>query len=150
MAKDDTKVIQETTEELLKLLEIEGDASVSKTDESIEIVLDTPDSGMVIGYHGETLDALQLVLALCISKKTGEFQRVMLEVGDYKKNRAEYLKNLVAQTKDRVLSENQEISLPDLKAWERRTIHMLLQDDTEVMSESVGEGKERTLIVKKR
>lgn len=150
MAKDDTKVIKETTEELLKLLEIEGDASVSKTDKSIEIVLDTPDSGMVIGYHGETLDALQLVLALCISKKTGEFQRVMLEVGDYKKNRAEYLKNLVAQTKDRVLSEDQEISLPDLKAWERRTIHMLLQDDTEVMSESVGEGKERTLIVKKR
>lgn len=150
MAKDDTKVIQETTEELLKLLEIEGDASVSKTDEAIEIVLDTPDSGMVIGYHGETLDALQLVLALCISKKTGEFQRVMLEVGDYKKNRAEYLKNLVAQTKDRVLSEDQEISIPDLKAWERRTIHMLLQDDTEVMSESVGEGKERTLIVKKR
>ncbi|OGH09707.1 MAG: hypothetical protein A2152_02570 [Candidatus Levybacteria bacterium RBG_16_35_6] len=147
MAKEG-KIIKETIDELFKLLEIEGDFEINEGEDLIEIALETKDSGMVIGYHGDTLDALQLILALCIAKKTGAFKRVSIEVGDYKKNRSEWLKNLALQTKERVLSESREIQLYDLKPWERRVIHLLLQDDKEVISESSGEGKDRTLVVK--
>ena len=99
---------------------------------------------------GDTLDSLQLVLALILAKESGEFKRVCLEVGDYRKSRSEYLKGLAEQTKEQVLSEQREIFLPSLKPWERREVHMFLSDDSEVITESIGEGKERTLVIKPR
>jgi spoIIIJ-associated protein len=148
MDKKQSKIVQDTTEELLKLLEIQGDFKVSQTEEAIEINLNTEDSGIVIGYHGDTLESLQLILSLCLARKFGEFKRVSIEVGEYKKKREEWLKNLAAETKDRVLAENKEIYLADLKSWERRVVHIILQNDQEVVSESIGEGKDRVLVVK--
>lgn len=148
MDKKQTKIVKDTTEELLKLLEIQGDFEVKEKEETIEINLNTEDSGIVIGYHGDTLESLQLVLSLCLARKLGEFKRVSIEVGEYKKKREEWLKNLAAETKERVLSENKEVYLSDLKSWERRVVHLLLQNDQEVVSESIGEGKDRVLVVK--
>lgn len=141
---------RKTIEEIFKSLSIEGDFEVEENDEGYDIKLETPDSGIVIGHHGDTLEALQIITSLVLSKKSGEFKRVSVEVGDYKKNRSEYLTNLALQTKERVLSTNKEIYLPDLKSWERRIVHMLLADDKEVSSESIGEGKDRVLVVKPR
>lgn len=142
------KIIQKTTEELFKLLDIAGDITVEVDDETANIVLSTDDSGIVIGRHGDMLESLQTVLALCVSKKLDKFYRISLEVGDYKKNREEWLRSMVQDTKDRVLTENREISIPSLKAWERRIVHLSLQDDKEVVSESVGEGRDRILVVR--
>jgi len=148
MDKKQSKIVQDTTKELLKLLEVQGDFEITKTEEAIEINLNTEDSGIVIGYHGDTLESLQLILSLCIARKLGEFKRVSIEVGEYKKKREEWLKNLAAETKDRALSENKEIYLSELKSWERRVVHIILQNDQEVVSESIGEGRDRVLVIK--
>ncbi len=147
MAKEKVD-IKGKIEETLKLLEIDGDFEVKENEEGFDITLDTPDSGIVIGHHGDTLEALQIILSLVLSKTFGEYKRVSIEIGDYKKNRSEYLERLAMETKERVLSENKEIYLPELKSWERRVVHIILQDDPDVTSESVGEGKDRTLVVK--
>lgn len=148
MAEEVKKTIEEVATELFKLLEIDGTFEVKKDEDVYEVALDTNDTGIVIGYHGDTLDSLQFILSLAVSKRLGEFKTVTLEVGDYKKSRSEWLENLARDTKDKVLSEQKEIYLSDLKPWERRVIHLILQDDKEVSSESVGEGKERVLVVK--
>ena len=147
MGKEE-KIIKKTTDELFKLLDISGEVTVELKDEIIYLVLETEDSGIVIGRHGDILESLQTILALCISKKLDKFYRVSLEVGDYKKNREEYLMSMLADTKDRVVRENREVVMPPLKAWERRVIHLSLQDDEEVISESVGEGKDRVLVIR--
>ena len=135
-------------QELFDNLGIKDSFDVADNEESIDVVINSEDPGLIIGHHGDTLDSIQLVLSLMLAKKLGEFKRVSVEVGDYKKNRSDYLKNLAAQTKDRALSEGQEIFLPNLKSWERREVHMYLSEDPDVISESVGEGKDRTLVVK--
>lgn len=142
--------IEETMTDLITRLGIQGTISVSQDGEHVNAVLETEDTGLVIGYHGEILDSLQLISSLVIAKKLGEFVRVSLEVGDYKKNRSSYLERLAQQTKEKVLAENQEYSLPELKSWERRIVHMMFQVDKEVMSESVGEGKDRVLVIRPR
>lgn len=144
------KAIEKVITGVLKALEIEGDFSVSAQDEVIEVVLDTKDSGMVIGYHGEILESLQLILSLCVSKKIGSFIRVSVEVGDYKKNRADWLESLAIQTKEQALAEKKAVSIPNLRSWERRIVHLFFQDDPDAMSESVGEGRDRTLVIKPR
>lgn len=150
MDKKEKKVIEKTTRELFDLLEIKGDFEVLEKDGIIDIVLATEESGIVIGRHGDTLEGLQLVLSLCISKQLGEFKRISLEVGDYKKNRTDWLNILAQETKERVLSEGKEIAIPELKAWERRVVHLLLENDEKVLSESQGEGRDRVLVVKLR
>jgi len=154
MDKKEIKVIKGITEKLLKLLDVEGDFDLLETKdedkESIEVVINTKDTGVVIGYHGDTLEGLQLILSLCVARALGRFVRISIDVGDYKKNRTEMLKALVAETKARVLSEGKEIAIPELKSWERRVVHLLLEEDKEVLSESQGEGRDRVLVVSPR
>lgn len=151
MAENEQAIIKESVEGLLKELGVSGTVAVTLTDEDIaEVILETEESGMIIGYHGEVLESLQLILSLMVSKKIGRFVRISLEVGDYKKNRSEYLERLAFQTKERVLEEGRPHTLSALKAWERRVVHLLLQNDEEVVSESMGEGRDRVLVVKPR
>lgn len=150
MNNEELQKVQEVAEKLLSLLGVSASVEVSSNEDVAEILLQTEESGMLIGYHGETLEALQTVISLVASRELGRFVRVSLEVGDYKKNRVEYLKHLVEQAKDQALSQNTAVSLPNLKSWERRIVHTLLADDTEVTSESMGEGRDRVLTVKPR
>jgi spoIIIJ-associated protein len=151
MDKKEIKKIKEITEKLLKLLDVDGGfeliESKSGDAENVEVVLNTKDTGVVIGYHGDTLEGLQLVLSLCVARNLGRFVRISIDVGDYKKNRTEFLKALAEETKSRVLAEGREIAVPELKSWERRIVHLLLEKDGEVMSESQGEGRDRVLVV---
>ena len=78
----DEKIINKTIQDVLDLLGITGTFDIANSSEQIDVVLDTPESGMVIGYHGEVLEALQLILALSLAKKTGTFTRVSVDVGD--------------------------------------------------------------------
>lgn len=147
---ENTKIIEEIVKNLFDALGIKEEFEVHDSEESTEVVINSEDPGLIIGHHGDTLDSLQLIISLALYKKLGEYKRITLEVGDYKKNRSDYLTNLAEQTKQRAISENREIFLPNLKPWERRVVHVFFQEDTEVVSESVGEGKERTLVVKPR
>ncbi len=149
MAKKGNK-IEEVVKKLLKGLDIQADFEIKEADDQIEITLETEDTGMVIGHHGDTLESLQLIFALCIAKETGTFKRVSLEIGDYKKNRSDWLNSLAMESKEKALLENREIMLKNLKSWERRLIHLALKEDKEVVSESVGEGIERMLVIKPR
>lgn len=148
LTQKEQKLIEDAVEKLLSLLEIEGTFEVQPKDDHLDILLETQDTGMVIGYHGEALDSLQLIFSLIIFKKIGRFLRTSIEVDDYKKNRTEYLEKLAEQTKEKVLAENKEQVLFALKPWERRIVHMYLQSDDKVTSESSGEGKERVLVIK--
>lgn len=147
MTAKEKKIIQSILKEILELLEVKSDFEIEEKDDLIDIKLTTEESGIIIGYHGDTLEALQLILSLAVAKKLDKFLRISIDVGDYKKNREDWLKNLALETKDRVITEGKEIILPQLKSWERRIIHLLLQNDDKVISQSQGEGRDRVLVV---
>lgn len=150
MDKNKETIIRDTAQKLFDLLGVKTDMNITASEDNVAVELTTEDTGMLIGYHGETLEALQLVLSLCVSKHLGDYQRISVEIGEYKKNRTDYLKQMVEQTKEQVLSEKRAITLPNLKAWERREVHMLLQDDADVVTESTGEGRDRALTIRPR
>lgn len=150
VTKAEIKQVEKIVAAIIERLGIAGEFEITEQDDILEILLKTEETGIVIGYHGEVLDSLQLVLSLMIAQKLGRFQRITVEVGDYKKNRSEYLEKLALQVKEKVVSEGREHAISSLRPWERRIMHMLLKDDDAVVSESVGEGKERVLIIKPR
>lgn len=148
LTKDEIKTAEKLVEELFKKLDVHAEMTIDGNEDSVDVRLQTEESGMIIGYHGETLESLQVLLSLALSKKVGRFVRVMIDVGDYRKNRTEYLENLAAQIKERALRENREQVVTALKSWERRVIHMLLKEDPDVLSESQGTGRERVLVIR--
>lgn len=145
--KELQKIAEETVDEFVKTLGIGGETDVSFSDEGINVVFSTEDTGVIIGYHGEVLEALQLLLSIAITKKAGQFVRVSVDAGEYKKNRIIWLEQLATQTREKALEQQREIELSNLKPWERRVIHLFLKEDKEVVCESFGEGKDRVLVV---
>lgn len=141
-------IIKKTAEELLKKLNIESTVEVVKTDEIYEVTIKTEESGLLIGYHGNTLNSFQLILSTLVFKKTLKWERMVVNIGDYRQKREETLKSLAGQYAEQVINTQQTVVLPYFSASERRIIHLALQDHPNVVSESTGEGKERRLTIK--
>ena len=99
----------------------------------------------LIGYHGQTLDALQLILNLILTKSLGEYVKVVLDISDWRKRREETVKEIAQKAAIRAKFSGQPQVLKGLKAFERRIIHMVLSDHPDVTTQSEGEGEERVI-----
>jgi len=151
MERKKLTLVKKTTEELLDYLKVKAKVKV-KTDEQevVHVSLETEETGILIGYHGETLSAFQLILGLIVYKKLGSWVRIVVNVGDYRERREETLKQMALRAAERVRQTGEAVSLPFLNTGERRIIHLTLQDNPEVFTESEGEGENRRLIIKPR
>lgn len=142
------QIVVRTTEELLKSLQIKGTVLVEEKDEIFQVNIETEETGLLIGHHGTTLFAFQFMVASIVYNKTSSWHKIIVNVGDYREKREESLKNLAQQYIQEATSTNQQVILPPLSPSERRIIHMYLQDNKDVVSESVGEGRDRRLTIK--
>lgn len=141
--------VQQVTEDLLNRLGISGQVSVDidETD-AYRVHIETEETGLLIGFHGRTLESFQILLGLLVSKALGNWVRVYVNVGDYREKREEALMLMAQQAAERALTQHRPIELSHLSASERRVIHLTLSGDERVETESVGEGSMRTLLVK--
>ncbi len=146
---DDLKVVTQQAEELLGRLDIVGSVSVT-TDETgaFRVNIATDETGLLIGHHGKTLESLQLILGIMVSKKLGRWVKAYVNVGDYREKREEALMHIAQRAAERALALNRPVELARLTPAERRIIHLTLSGDERIETESVGEGEERVLLVK--
>lgn len=145
-AKD---TVLSVTEDLLQRLGITGQVSVDIDEtEAYRVHIETEETGLLIGFHGRTLESFQIILGLLVSKALGSWVRVYVNVGDYREKREEALMLMAQQAAERALTQGRPIELSHLSASERRVIHLTLSGDERVETESVGEGTRRTLLVK--
>lgn len=143
------EVVQKAAEDLLSALQIEGTVAVSKGEEDvISVNLETTESGLLIGFHGETLYSFQLILGLMVYKQLGEWVKIVVEIGDYRAKREEQLTAMAQAYANQAISTGQPVYLPPLPPSERRVVHMALQERTDVTTESEGEGNSRRVVVK--
>lgn len=143
------QLISTLTQELLEKLTIPGTVSVAEKDGAMWVTVETEERGVLIGHHGKSLEALQILLGQLIYKKLGTWVRLVMTVGDYRERRERELKEIVAQIAQRVAQSGQAEALPYLTPAERRLIHMeIAANHPEVISQSEGEGKYRQLMIK--
>lgn len=143
------EVVKTTAEDLLLQLQIEASVEVVDAGEGIfNANVSTEESGLLIGFHGETLSSFQLILGLIIYRKLGSWVKVVVEVGDYRAKRAETITAMALSYAAQVVSTGQPIVMPPLPPSERRVVHLALQDNPDVVSESEGEGNFRRVVIK--
>jgi len=149
---DTVKLVEEEAKKLLDLMRVEVGLEVNedKENDGITVQLTTEEPGILIGFHGETLAAFQLILGLIVNKKLEEWTRVLVNVNDYRQKREESLRMVALNAAQKVKFSNEAVVLTNLSPAERRIIHLTLADHPDVESLSEGQGQERRLVIKPR
>ncbi len=103
--------------------------------------------GALIGRKGERLSALQHLVNLLLSKRVGEWTRILVDVEDYRGRRERQLRDLANRAAERVIETGKMLQLEPMPALERRWIHLALRDHERVATQSIGEEPNRRVVV---
>lgn len=118
------------------------------TEERIMINLVGDGLGILIGKHGQTLDALQYLTNLAAGKSFRHHYFILLDVDNYRERRQDTLEALARRLAGKVKRTGEEIRLEPMAAGERRIIHLALQDDHAVSTDSEGEAPYRYVVIR--
>lgn len=102
---------------------------------------------LLIGRRGDTLSSLQLIVALIVSKQTGQRERIVVDAEDYRVRREENLRSLAQRVAQQVRRSRNAVTLEAMPPNERRIIHMELAEDEDLSTESIGEGDQRRIVI---
>ncbi len=105
------------------------------------------DTGYLIGYRGNVLNSLQVILNNIANKGINERVRILLNVGGYKEKREKDLKELADKIAGTVIRKRKAITLEPMSSYERKIIHSRLQENTKVETHSIGEEPNRRIVV---
>lgn len=123
---------------------------VHATAEDDVIQLSVPSShlnGFLIGQHGDTVRSLQFIVSNALKNQNHEYSRVNVDVADYKKQRADRLGEKAETWFKKVQESNEPMELKPMNAADRRIIHKLA-DEYGLTTESIGEGRDRRVVLK--
>lgn len=136
---------------ILKGMKIEGDLDYSIEDNTVNIkIINTNqrDTSIIIGKRGDTLDSIQYILNLAENRQSDSYIRVNLDISNYREKRKESLIKLANNMSKKAISQNRNIRLEPMNAYERKIIHSVLQDVEGIETYSEGKEPRRRLVIK--
>ena len=128
-------------------LEVAISASFDPNEKEVNIDLEGPNMGVIIGKRGQTLDAVQYLTNLAVNKQSEDYIKVKVDTEDYRRRRKETLESLAKNVAYRVKRSKKSIALEAMNPYERRIIHYALQGDNSVTTYSEGDEPYRHVVV---
>lgn len=142
------KAIENSLNTVLDFIGVSPNVEIVQEETVYKVYITGDDLNFLIGYKGESLDALQHIITQAVYKKTSNWHPVFIDINEYKESKLRKLDDMVKNVIDRVRFHQKEIRLPKLTSYERRYVHTFVSDYVDVESESRGEGRERYLYIK--
>ncbi len=152
LTDDEMDAIADVAVEYLRsLLTFFGETSSSIDEydgDNGELILDVNggDLAVLIGRHGRTLDALQMVLSSLLSSRMKFYFPVVVDIESYKSRRKNKVQGLARSAAQRAKKQGR-VALPPMNAYERRLVHLALVDDVEISTHSEGEDPNRRVVI---
>jgi spoIIIJ-associated protein len=148
---DAAEFAQEMLQTVLKGMGDKAKVVIKSADES-QIVLDMVggETAVLVGKHGQTINALQYLISIITNKQVHGQVRVVLDAEGYRTRREDMLRSQVQALAAKVKESGQEAVLDPLQAHERRIVHMALADDPDVETYSEGDEPERYVVISPR
>ena len=147
---DTARIEKKGSEFLLGLAKmVDPDATVESTvdENEVSFAIKGEKLGKLIGYHGENIQALQMLLSGLKTRGEGPI-RTYLDVAGYKASRNQTIVDLANKVAEQAVKIERNIHLDPMNAYERRIVHTTLQGRDDVTTESTGEGEKRHVVVK--
>lgn len=123
---------------------------IVEKEDTIYIKISGDKASELIGYRGDTLEAVQNIISAIANKDTNARVRIILDILDYKEKRKNALEMLAKKVEKTVIRNGKPFRLEPMNAYERKIIHTALQDSNEVTTNSVGEEPYRRVIIRKK
>jgi len=145
------KNIKKLIEDMLTCMGVKYD-SVEETEDSITqkklFIIKSPESGLLIGEHGDTFQALSHLLRRIGSKDQEEKADFSIDVNNYRSSMIEQLKMKAGILANRARDMKTDVELDPMSSYERLIIHGTLSGQPNIKTESIGEGKDRRLVIR--
>jgi len=145
--KTNSVVAKAFLEGYLAKLGINGTVTQEDTEEFCKFTIVSDKDGLLIGYRGEGLNALQYITNNVEQRQNRDCKRILVNVANYRDKRDESLKELAVRTAKKVLKTKRKHEFEPMTAYERRVIHTALQDFNGITTYSEGVEPRRRLVV---
>lgn len=133
--------------EMLVNMGVPAQVEIFRRDDHIDLNINGHDLGILIGKHGQTLDAIQYLVSLAVNKNRTNKERIIVDVEGYRRKREETLRRLALKLADKVVRQGKMEVMEPMSPQERRIIHSTLQNNTSVFTYSEGEDPYRHVII---
>ena len=131
----------------LERMGLKSRATVEDRDNTLYVRIEGEDSGVVIGYRGETLDAFQYLSLTFLNEHKADFKKVVVDCENYREKRKETLTALALRLAEKSVRLCRKIELEPMNPFERRIIHSALADSTIAKTQSEGEEATRHIVI---
>jgi spoIIIJ-associated protein len=147
--KDIGDTIREVIGEIFRKMEIDcAIADIKEGESKVYIELESKNnSGLIIGRKGKTLESLQFMVNLIVNHKTGSDKKIILDIESYRAKRERALRKMSKDIAFKVIKSGKPWTLEPMNPFERRLIHLTLQNDTRVTTKSEGQGIYRKVTI---
>jgi len=146
--EDAIRYAKKYLEDLLSFFGLNTDVHATSEDDVIELeVPSTHLNGFLIGQRGENMRSIQFLVSNALKNQGFEYTRVNVDVAEYKKQRAQRLAKTAEEWVKKVKDSGETMELQPMNAADRRTVHKLAAE-WGLISESIGEGRDRRIVLK--
>ena len=115
---------------------------------SLYFEIEGDDSGLIIGRKGETLRSFEFLISFIIKRQLDKRVRVILDVEGYQERRRSNLVSIAENTANKVIKYGKPIKMDPMSPFDRRIVHLALEKDKKVITESQGSGPRRQVVIK--
>jgi spoIIIJ-associated protein len=138
---------KEALKRLVDYITTGADISVEIKEQRIILKVEGGNSGLLIGKRGQTLEAMQYLVEKIVNKQNDRRVRVLVDVEGYLRTRKTNLQKMASRMAEKAKKSNKPVTIGQMNAYDRRTVHMHLKNNGAVRTQSVGEGYYRKLII---
>jgi spoIIIJ-associated protein len=138
---EEIEIAKELTKGLLERMGVRAEVDGYLKEGNLYLGIRGDQEGILIGKHGRNLEALQMLVNRMVNKRLKNAMRVVLDVDDYRKRRAESMAQMALRLGDEAKRTGHSQVAGLLNAYDRRIIHLTLKEDPFLETESIGEGE---------
>ena len=138
---------REVLENILEKFGSEATVETEEDDESITLNIKGDGSGILIGRKGQTLDAFQYLVNKIVHRMPEVTKQIIVDTEGYRQRRKDSLIDLAKRLSEQAKTKGRPVSTSPLNPFERRIIHLAIQDDAELTTQSKGDGIYRSVVI---
>ena len=150
--EDTAKLAVDLVNYILSSLEVDVKTFFRDQDDfdnkSVYFEIEGDDSGLIIGRKGETLRSLEFLISFIIKRQLDKKVRVILDVEGYQERRRQNIASLAESAADKVIKSGKPVKMDPMSPFDRRIVHLSLEKQSKITTESEGSGSRRQVVIK--
>jgi len=138
--EEEVTIAKDLIKGLLERIGVKGEVEGFLKEGDLNLEIKGDREGILIGKHGRTLDALQILTNRMVNRRLAKPLRVIVDIDDYRKRRADALAKMALRLGEKAKRKGHPLTIGPFNAHDRRLIHVALKEDPSIRTESLGEG----------